>query len=278
MAKKKKPIEIHAARIGGCSRSLALHMRNKPTIEPSPYVMAIFDEGTRLEKVVLRDLKKKRKMKKGKTLSKTFHIRGRDVTVFGNPDFIDRENGYKIPGEIKSLNFMKFRNALGGFKNWNDPLRQKYGHQMLGYTILMDTEEVLWVIKEKTKRGESDGRMVEILIPLEELPSYKEWEARIYRALAIYEGEEVLPETVEKCNYCGYREICGSTETAVRGEYLWAELDKIDKPLIRKMKSKLKDLNLAREDINAREEEFEKFLSIAEMKYTKKVLEEAKVK
>lgn len=210
----QKPIEVHCARVGGCSRALSFHMVKAREGPLSPKVREIYNEGERLERAVVKELKERGYSPvKGKQLSTSLKFEGKVVKFFGTPDFIVKYRGERVPLEMKSMNRSRFFRLPKKFEEWNDNLKFKYSYQLRGYLYLCESDVIIFAGKEKTKKGESDGRLKEVIVPTTDkgLPSWKDFRARIERSLKVFDGYEVLPEGYEKCDWCAFNYMCFTT-------------------------------------------------------------------
>lgn len=214
MKPRKGAIEVHCARVGGCSRALAFHILKVREGPLSPKVREIYDEGERLERVIGKQLQERGYFpEKGKQLRSSLILAGEKVEFLGTPDFIVKYKGERVPLEAKTMNRSRFFRLPRRFEDWVDPLKFKYSYQLRGYLHLCNANTILFVGKEKVKGNGSDGPLKELVLHStdEGLPTWGEFEARIERALKVFKGEEILPEKYEKCEWCPYNYTCFST-------------------------------------------------------------------
>ena len=269
--KASKLIEVHVGRVGGCSRALSFHMVKAKEGAVSDRVREIYDEGERIEREMMKELKGRGYSPvKGKQESISLILDGKKVKLMGTPDFMVKPKGFKkpIPLELKSMNRSRFFRLPKRFEDWEDFLKFKYSYQLRGYLALCDADAIIFMGKEKTKKGKSDGKVKEIVVGEYDkgLPSWEDFKLRICRALSVFDGEEVLPEHYEKCEYCVYNHLCFSTTLGDR-EVKPKGLDGDDKLFVEEMDKQYERVVAMREDLKPFEEKYKWFTKLYVIRY-----------
>lgn len=273
--KAPKLIEVHVGRVGGCSRALSFHMVKAKEGPVSERVREIYDEGERIEREMMKELKSKGYSPvKGKQESTLLILDGKKVKLMGTPDFMVRPLKKKvIPLELKSMNRSRFFRLPKRFEDWEDFLKFKYSYQLRGYLALCDSETIIFMAKEKTKKDKSDGRVKEIFVDEDDrgLPTWEDFKIRICRALAVFDGEEVLPEKYEKCEYCVYNHLCVSTilgdKKVIKRKRSSKQVEDEDKLFVEEMGKQHERVVAMREDLRPIQERHEWFVRLYNIKY-----------
>lgn len=264
-------IEVHAARVGKCRRALAFHLLKYPKEKLKEGVMEIFEEGERLEEVVLDELRESgHKVKRGKTLSRIIRVGDHQVKLIGNPDCFLFHEGEWIPGEVKTMNKYRYTRMAKNFKKWEDQLKIPYGFQMLSYIILYGSTKIAMILKEKVGKGRNEGKFNMLIVPIEDLPSKESLKERIKFAIGGVYGEEILPENFASCRYCNYNISCG--KRMGKGSRK-ASLQEEDWDFLSKLMKADEEINKLKEDLQILEDQRNKISKIASFKYDIKTLE-----
>lgn len=273
-------IKCHVGRVGGCVRALALHMFGVPDIKVTDKATRkIYDAGDEIEEQVIQELKDEGyKVTHGNPYHKILQVGKHQVKLIGTPDIMLRLKKDEYPGEIKSMNYWRYRNVPDTFEKWNDKLKEKYSYQMGGYLYITGKPWIYWIIKEKSSKNDREPRIIRVFP--QEVKSIQEIQARIEIAIKIFDGEEVLPDNFYNCNYCSvndttknwYLSPCAGKHT----EYFKKKRAIEDKPFIKRYKSILKDIKQRETDIELVKENSRKYENMLKIKYGREFVDNMK--